>query len=215
MQIKTLAEILAEQPVSDKGKNNHTNKAKSTQGIHTKHQKKSTTKQTSTHNKNKRQTNSTTQKTSNISNTDAHHHPTPSYQLIKKGKAFHPASPYRAQITPTQIYTPPDTHTLKSILAQVKSSATKTTTNTSNVTDVADVTVANQSQAGVDFSELPTALHAYLKTPEQRVAQIEQIKADSRLRWLAFYYLSRREHSAAELKQKLLDKEQDPKKLML
>ena len=32
------------------------------------------------------------------------------------------------------------------------------------------------------------------------------------MRWLAFYYLSRREHGRAELKQKLLDKEQDPEK---
>ena len=36
------------------------------------------------------------------------------------------------------------------------------------------------------------------------------MKAESRLRWLAFYYLSRREYGRAELKQKLLDKEQDP-----
>nr|WP_241878549.1 hypothetical protein [Psychrobacter sp. PraFG1]UNK05062.1 hypothetical protein MN210_13690 [Psychrobacter sp. PraFG1] len=63
---------------------------------------------------------------------------------------------------------------------------------------------------GID--NLPAALKAYLRTPEQRQAEKEEIKAESRLRWLAFYYLSRREHSAGELRQKLLDKEQDPKK---
>lgn len=44
-------------------------------------------------------------------------------------------------------------------------------------------------------------------------AQKAAIKADSRLRWLAFYYLSTREHSRAELKQKLLNKDQDPDKI--
>lgn len=36
-------------------------------------------------------------------------------------------------------------------------------------------------------------------------------KKTNRLRWLAFYYLSRRELSQKELRQKLLDKDQDPK----
>ena len=60
---------------------------------------------------------------------------------------------------------------------------------------------------------LPAALKAYLRTPEQRQADIDAVKAESRLRWLAFYYLSRREYGKAELKQKLIDKEQDPEKI--
>lgn len=64
-----------------------------------------------------------------------------------------------------------------------------------------------------DIDNLPSALKVYLLTPEQRHARQEAIKAESRLRWLAFYYLSRREHGRDELKQKLLDKDQDPQKI--
>lgn len=64
-----------------------------------------------------------------------------------------------------------------------------------------------------DIDNLPSALKVYLLTPEQRHARKEAIKAESRLRWLAFYYLSRREHARGELKQKLLDKDQDPQKV--
>ena len=52
-----------------------------------------------------------------------------------------------------------------------------------------------------------------MRTPEHRQAEIDEIKAESRLRWLAFYYLSRREYGKAELKQKLIDKEQAPDKI--
>ncbi len=38
-------------------------------------------------------------------------------------------------------------------------------------------------------------------------------KQENRLRWLAFYYLSRRELSQKELRQKLLDKDQDSEKV--
>lgn len=64
-----------------------------------------------------------------------------------------------------------------------------------------------------DQKDLPSALKAYLLTPEQRHAKKEAIKAESRLRWLAFYYLSRREYGRDELRQKLIDKEQDPIKV--
>ena len=127
----------------------------------------------------------------------------------KKAKDFHPASPYQPTVTPTvtpsDTYTPPDAHTIKSILAQIHQQPT-----TSNELSKPHHTHEASPPA---LAELPVALHAYLKTPEQRAAEKEQIKAESRLRWLAFYYLSRREHSAAELKQKLLDKDQDPKKI--
>ncbi len=70
-----------------------------------------------------------------------------------------------------------------------------------------DSAVENQND------NIPAALKAYLRTPEQKQAEIDAIKAESRLRWLAFYYLSRREYGKAELKQKLIDKEQDPEKI--
>lgn len=49
-----------------------------------------------------------------------------------------------------------------------------------------------------------------LMTDEQRQAYHAKIKADSYMRWLAFYYLGRREHSQKELKQKLLAKNCNP-----
>ncbi len=52
-----------------------------------------------------------------------------------------------------------------------------------------------------------------LKTEAEKQAEIDEIKATKRLRWLAFYYLSTREHSANELREKLLKKEQDPQKI--
>lgn len=67
--------------------------------------------------------------------------------------------------------------------------------------------------SGGDEDGLPAALKAYLLTPEQRHANKEAIKAESRLRWLAFYYLSRREYGRDELRQKLLDKQQEPDKI--
>lgn len=72
---------------------------------------------------------------------------------------------------------------------------------------------AHSHSTDAQADNLPAALKAYLRTPEQRQAEIDAIKAESRLRWLAFYYLSRREYGKAELKQKLLDKEQDPDKI--
>jgi|GEM_PF-135984 len=71
----------------------------------------------------------------------------------------------------------------------------------------------DRSDNSNDIDNLPSALKVYLLTPEQRHARKEAIKAESRLRWLAFYYLSRREHARGELRQKLLDKDQDPQKV--
>ncbi|OOR89480.1 hypothetical protein B0181_07085 [Moraxella caviae] len=45
-------------------------------------------------------------------------------------------------------------------------------------------------------------------TPIEAIYQND--KAQNRLRWLAFYYLSNRELSVKQLRQKLLDKDQDP-----
>lgn len=60
---------------------------------------------------------------------------------------------------------------------------------------------------------LEQLLQPHLKTDEEKQAEITDIKTNARLRWLAFYYLSRKEYSKAELKQKLLEKQQDPKKI--
>lgn len=64
-----------------------------------------------------------------------------------------------------------------------------------------------------DIDNLTNKLQTALKTDEKRQQEINDIKADGRLRWLAFYYLSTREHSANELRQKLLAKGQDPAKI--
>lgn len=49
-----------------------------------------------------------------------------------------------------------------------------------------------------------------LMTDEERKAYHAKIKADSYMRWLAFYYLGRREQSQHELREKLLAKDCDP-----
>ena len=48
-----------------------------------------------------------------------------------------------------------------------------------------------------------------LMTDEERQAYHAKIKGESYMRWLAFYYLGRREHSRKELREKLLAKECD------
>lgn len=129
----------------------------------------------------------------------------------KKQKKWHPAAVYQADTTHivnadgriNQQDNQPIL-SVKQILNQVKNqSPTKVATDTTNLNAASHVADDN----------LPAALTAYLKTPEQREAEKEQIKADSRLRWLAFYYLSTREHSRQELKDKLIAKEQDPDKV--
>ena len=77
----------------------------------------------------------------------------------------------------------------------------------------AELFAINGSETDSQNDNIPAALKAYLRTSEQKQAEIDAIKAESRLRWLAFYYLSRREYGKAELKQKLIDKEQDPEKI--
>lgn len=49
-----------------------------------------------------------------------------------------------------------------------------------------------------------------LMTDKERQAYHAKIKADSYMRWLAFYYLGRREQSQHELREKLLAKDCDP-----
>lgn len=48
-----------------------------------------------------------------------------------------------------------------------------------------------------------------LMTAEERQAYHDKLKGESYMRWLAFYYLGRREHSKKELRDKLLAKDCD------
>lgn len=135
----------------------------------------------------------------------------------RKKKSFHPASPYQPKTKLIEPVKEVDPNSIKSLLAQVKAEAEQQEQADTALAEAStDASIQTYSQVESDNSRidnLPTALKAYLKTPEQRQAEKEEIKANSRLRWLAFYYLSRREHSAGELRQKLLDKEQDPDKI--
>lgn len=128
----------------------------------------------------------------------------------KKKKTFHPASPYQPKIDIDEPIKEVDPNSIKSLLAQVKAEGEQREESLANNIDI-DASHSNADASSID--NLPSALKAYLRTPEERQAEVETIKANSRLRWLAFYYLSRREHSAGELRQKLLDKEQDPAKI--
>ncbi|PNK61187.1 regulatory protein RecX [Psychrobacter sp. FDAARGOS_221] len=143
----------------------------------------------------------------------------------KRKKQFHPASPYQPKIELTEPVKEVDPNSIKSLLAQVKAEAeaeqnaeldsTISSESESQPTTASSSVDNNSTDSSVDNSidNLPQALKAYLKTPEQREAEKEAIKAESRLRWLAFYYLSRREHSAQELKDKLIAKDQDPERI--
>lgn len=122
----------------------------------------------------------------------------------KKKKTFHPASDFIAEPNDAPIYQPPAAQSIKQMLAEIKQDG--------HLSQNQAVNSNNDSSSETTHStdNLPSALKAYLRTPEQKQAELDAIKAESRLRWLAFYYLSRREYGRAELKQKLVDKEQDP-----
>lgn len=143
----------------------------------------------------------------------------------KRKKRFHPAAHFTAEPSDVPAYQPPEAQSIKEMLAEIKSNIHGDADDSVFVIDVDlytesakpsfEPTATNDDTAKSDspLDNLPAALKAYLRTPEQRQADIDAIKAESRLRWLAFYYLSRREYGKAELKQKLLDKEQDPKQI--
>lgn len=120
----------------------------------------------------------------------------------KKQKRFHPAATFIPEKSETPDYEPPNPNSIKALLAEVKNDLEK------NNLENGETEENNQ-----DADNIPAALKAYLRSPEQRQAKTDAIKAESRLRWLAFYYLSRREFGQAELKQKLIEKEQDPDKI--
>lgn len=58
--------------------------------------------------------------------------------------------------------------------------------------------------------DILTNIENQLMTDEERQAHHAKIKGESYMRWLAFYYLGRREHSQKELRDKLLAKECNP-----
>lgn len=58
-------------------------------------------------------------------------------------------------------------------------------------------------------NNLLASIENQLMTDEERQAYHAKIKGESYMRWLAFYYLGRREHSQKELREKLLAKECD------
>ncbi|MDN5566531.1 MAG: recombination regulator RecX [Psychrobacter sp.] len=124
----------------------------------------------------------------------------------KKKKRFHPAATFIAELTDAPVYTPPESQSIKQMLAEVKSY----TEHSQNSDSDSDSDEQTKSNTDANSDNIPSALKAYLRTPEQKQAELDAIKSESRLRWLAFYYLSRREYGRAELKQKLIDKEQDP-----
>lgn len=123
----------------------------------------------------------------------------------KHRKRFHPAANFIAEPNGAPTYEPPEPQSIKEMLAEVK--------DDSHSSHNKSVTINTESDNASETDNIPSALKAYLRTPEQRQAESDAIKAESRLRWLAFYYLSRREYGKAELKQKLIDKEQAPDKI--
>lgn len=223
MQIKTLAEILAESDTdsassvsSRKKHSNNKNAATKTEQFERRKAKKAkhldqnfdNASEYNKSNHNKTENSKTSLDNdyltdSTFGSTDNHSQPyfkdkSPS-KSKKKKKRFHPASTFIADPSDAPVYKPPEEQSIKEMLAEVKDDnrpSTQTNSNTNTTTD-----------------NLPSALKAYLRTPEQKQAELDAIKAESRLRWLAFYYLSRREYGKAELKQKLIDKEQDPDKV--
>lgn len=136
----------------------------------------------------------------------------------KRKKRFHPAGNFIPEPSDTPVYQPPEAQSIKEMLAEVKSNVHgNNSSDTNNAHDANNASnsdiVSDSDDALSETDNLPAALKAYLRTPEQRQAEVDAIKAESRLRWLAFYYLSRREYGKSELKQKLIDKEQDPEKI--
>src|SRR5690606_15742604 len=136
-----------------------------------------------------------------------------SYKNKKRKKSFHPAANFIPEPNNVPSYQPPEAQSIKQLLAEVKHDVHDSEDNEHTDSNIANGHSELNHQANNQTDSIHAALKAYLRTTEQRQADIDAIKAESRLRWLAFYYLSRREYGKAELKQKLLDKEQDPDKI--
>ncbi len=226
MKIKTLAEILAES-APDSASFVDSKPKKSSKNSYTKESKKpeKSSKRTIRSNKDDLVTNDANIDTAFFEDSCPKSKKTSKSK--KRKKRFHPAANFTAEPSDTPIYQPPEAQTIKEMLAEVKldiyndeidsSLATNSGRSTEpfpkNSENEAELFAINGSETDSQNDNIPAALKAYLRTPEQKQAEIDAIKAESRLRWLAFYYLSRREHGKAELKQKLIDKEQDPEKI--
>ena len=258
MQIKTLAEILAESDTdsvsSAVSKSKLRNKSKSSKPTQTElfNRRKSKKAQRFNQDANNNTDIYSDNRSDSYSNESATDHsnsdfysddysevktskPIKSKSKAKKGKKrFHPAATFVADFSGTPAYVPPESQSIKQMLAEVKRNVHQNQSynslkeltgsdaeNHQNSNSQSDEITSNDSAANdyidnltaKEIDNLPSALKAYLRSPEQKQAEIDAIKAESRLRWLAFYYLSRREHGKAELKQKLIDKEQDPLKI--
>ena len=132
----------------------------------------------------------------------------------KLQKRFHPAASFTPKANDAPTYQNPEPQSIQEMLAEVKREVHGQDCHTELTEHAININAHSESEAqNKDADNLPSALKAYLRSPEQRQAETDAIKAESRLRWLAFYYLSRREYGKAELKQKLLDKEQDPDRI--
>ena len=243
MKIKTLAEILAESEADSasspdiKSKKPFKSSESTKPSQHSYQDKPRKTAKTRKHSTHYCEDNSLSDDSNfEIDSVDAHSSTSKNPSKSKKRKKrFHPAANFSPEPSDVPAYQPPQAQSIKEMLAEVKQdihgdkgdydSNTKAQVGhnlesseyspTLTASHDSDSDSDNNGDAETDSiaDNIPEALKAYLRTPEQRQADIDAIKAESRLRWLAFYYLSRREYGKAELKQKLLDKEQDPDKI--
>ena len=224
MKIKTLAEILAE---SDTDSESHTHANQKDTAKHAYKDKPKSASKTG-----KRFTRLTQDQSSYhnpIDNVASENTPLEKPSKSKKRKKrFHPAATFAAESSNVPDYVPPAAQSIKDMLAEVKQAVHNNEEYSASINETGvDSACINSQQAfqslaahdseadnqNSQIDNLPAALKAYLRTPEQRQVEVVAIKAESRLRWLAFYYLSRREYGKAELKQKLLDKEQEADKI--
>lgn len=219
MQIKTLAEILAESEsdsastaMSKTKKSNHYEfDSKNTSKANRRFIKSDDASSTSD-NDDAIQTADQTSDTVSSSFFSAQSSKAPQTKSKKRQKRFHPAASFSAEPSNIPAYQPPEPQSIKEMLAEVKHKIHEDNESVEHISLKTDAK-SETDTASKEADNLPLALKAYLRTPEQRQADIDAIKAESRLRWLAFYYLSRREYGKAELKQKLLDKEQNPDRI--
>ena len=236
MKIKTLAEILAESD-TDSASSTHKNKKSIEQHSSTRSSYKDKPKNTRKTGKHAQHFNNRDLDENFLvdnhtiftaDSTAAPYSLKTSSKSKKRKKCFHPAASFTAEPTGAPAYQPPAAQSIKEMLAEVKNRADDNEAcSTSNNDTGVDSHLINSIQAfesttthhseisdqNSQIDNLPAALKAYLRTPEQRQAEVDAIKAESRLRWLAFYYLSRREYGKSELRQKLLDKEQEAEKI--
>lgn len=187
MQIKTLADILAENNIKakdvNKGDNSQQSEALSADFFKETHP---TPKMPKKHG----------QKKKSLYKKNKTHKKAYNSRQHKQNKPSHNASIATSNAQPTT--EPAKTLDIKSILQEIKNDDVSNHAHSANHNQLDNLTQKLQNE---------------LKTPEQRQSEINEIKSNSRLRWLAFYYLSVREHSASELKTKLLAKNQDPDKI--